>query len=306
MQSNLMRYIPAFLQVATDLNFSESARKMGVSPAAVSKAIGNLETGLGTRLFHRSTHMLRLTADGEQLRQQSAPHQQGMEQALANATSRPEHPQGRLRVSAPYAFSRQYILPLLKGFHAQYPDIELDLFFDDQLVDLVEGQIDVGIGVRLAPSPNLIVKKLCDSRVFFVASPAFLEAHGKPSHPRELVHFPTVRFRSHARGALIPWAYVDEQGHQMTIDPDPTFTVSSQELVCDLAAQGLGIAMTGWVALPYITSGDLVELLEGYTFTPPPLSIYYHARANLPAKVRVFIDYIDQHMLRPAPETWKK
>ena len=306
MQSNLLRYIPTFLQVAEDLNFSESARTMGVTPAAVSKAIRTLETGLGTRLFHRTTHKLTLTADGEQLMQQSAPHQRGMVQALSNAMSKPEHPHGKLRVSAPYAFSRQYILPLLKGFCEKYPDVKLDLYFDDQVVDMVEGRIDVGIGVRLAPSNDLIIKKLCDSRLFIVAASAFLENHGTPAHPLELVNFPTVRFRSHSSGTLIPWVFVDENGNQKTIDPAPAVTVSSQELVCELAAQGLGIAMTGWVALPYIQAGELIPLFEDFTFTPPPLSIYYHAKANLPAKVRVFIDYVDRHMVRPGPGTWPK
>ena len=306
MQTDLTKYLPTFLQVAQDLNFSESARKLGITPAAVSKTIKTLEEGLGTRLFHRSTHALTLTGEGTQLFEQSAPHQERIAQALASAMNLPSHPQGKLRVAAPYAFSKQFIIPLLGGFRAQYPDVELDLLFDDQVYDMVRDQIDVSIGMRLNPGANLIMKKLCDSQVFIVASPEFLERHGTPTHPSELVNFPAIRFRSHTTGSLLPWTYVDEEGRQISLTPPPAITVSSMELLCELAAQGLGITMTGWVALPYISSGELMPILDTYTINPPPISIFYHDRANLPAKVRVFIDYVVDNIVAPNPDTWRK
>ncbi|TNE84166.1 MAG: LysR family transcriptional regulator [Deltaproteobacteria bacterium] len=302
MANDLKRYLPVFIRAADDLNFSETARRLGVTSAAVSKAVRALESGLGTQLFYRSTHKLTLTDDGERLYRHTAAHVASLDEALLAVRSVPDHPRGKVRVAASYAFGRQFIVPLLEGFHARYPDVELDLLFDDQVRDLVKEQIDLGIGGRVAPSTDFVMKKLCNGSVSFVASEAFLQVHGRPDHPRQLLDLPCVRFRSHASGELMRWPYVDETGDVAFVDPPAKFIVSSQELLCDLAAQGLGVAMVGLVAQAWIRAGELTPILEEWVIAPPPLSIYYASGTNLPPKVRVFIDYITEHMQDPA--TW--
>jgi DNA-binding transcriptional LysR family regulator len=303
MDAALMRYLPTFLEAASELNFSAAARKLGLTPAAISKSVRALESGLGVRLFHRSTHALVLTDEGTRLLREVGPLLDQIDTALEVVRASPEQPRGVLRVAAPYAFGKRFIVPLLAGFRARYPLVEFDLRFEDHVVDMIEAGIDVSFGLRFNASSNLVSKKLCDSRLFTVASPDFIDRVGCPQTPFELERYPCIRLRSASTGKMRPFMYRGEEGPDspLLLDPPASTIGSDQELLCELAAEGLGIAMVGWVALPYIESGRLVPLLEAHSVGLPPMMIYYLSRQNLPPKVRVFIDYVHANLQRP---TW--
>jgi DNA-binding transcriptional LysR family regulator len=204
-------------------------------------------------------------------------------------------------VSAPYGFGKQFIVPLLAGFCARYPEVELDLRFEDHVIDLIEARIDVGIGARLAPRSELVCKKLCDSHLFTVASPDFIHRHGQPRSPQELGEYRCIGYRSSSSGKLRPFFYRGLEGAESLISLNPTTAIvgTDQELVCELAARGLGIAAVGWVASPYIEAGRLVPLLEDYSPQIPPMMMYYQSKQNMPAKVRAFIDYVEANLQPP-------
>lgn len=294
----LMRYLPTFARVAEETSFSAAARRLNVTPAAVSKSVRVLERGLGARLFHRSTHAVTLTADGEHLYRHVAPLLQQLDDALSGARNLPERPRGVLRVSLPVGFGKRFIVPLLAGFRRSYPDVELDLRFESHIVDQVRQRIDVSLGLRIDPNANLIGRRLCEARTFTVASPTFVRSHGQPRHPRDLGAYPCLCTRLPTSSAVMRWPY-QEDGAPFVVTPEPVVTASSMDVLLELAAQGQGIAFAGWVAAPYIESGALVPLLEKYTAQLPPLKLFYSSKKNLPSKVRVFIDYVVDHFEQP-------
>ena len=300
-----LRFLPTFVRAAGELNFSATARSLGVTPAAVSKSVRALETELGVRLFHRTTHALELTEDGARLLRTVGPLLEQLDDALEKVCASPDTPRGTLRVSAPYGFGKQFIVPLLGGFCAEYPEVEPDLRFEDQVTDLIEARIDVGIGVRLDARSELVCRKLCDSHLFTVASPDFIDRHGAPRTPQDLEGYRCIGYRPPSSGTLRPFFYRGGEGADsfLTVNPPVAVVGTDQELVCDLAAQGLGIAMVGWVALPYIEAGSLVPLLEDYSARLPPMMIYYQSKQNIPPKVRAFIDHIQANMQVPTVPT---
>jgi DNA-binding transcriptional LysR family regulator len=295
---DLARYLPTFVDAAHERSFSAVARKRGLTPAAVSKAVRTLEHHLGARLFHRSTRSLSLTDDGEALLRDVAPMLEGIDAALASARSARRRPRGKLRVAAPYAFGKRWLVPVLATFRRRFPDVELDLLFGDQVVDLVEEQVDVAIGLRTEPGASIVARRLCESRVFTLAAPELLARLGEPETPRDLSRFPCLGLRT-ASGRQMPWPFVDPSGDRLSLTPPSVITVSSQELGCELAAEGLAITTCGWVGLPYVESGRLVPILEPFAWRPPPMMIYYPSRTNLPAKVRVFVDHLVENLEPP-------
>ena len=301
MNIELTRYLPAFIHVANASSFSAAARNLGVSPAAVSKNIKALEQKLGTRLFHRTTHSLSLTDEGECFYQKITPIVQELDEVLACSLKMPEQPRGRLRVSVPYGFGRLYIIPLIKGFRENYPEVELDLRFEDRVVDLVEEGIDVAVGNRIDPDSRIVVRQLCRLQLIALASPNYAQQYGLPKTPNELSQFDCINYRSPSSRRLMPWRFTDEKGQNMLLDnTNSMLSVGSDELMCELAAQGLGITMAGtWVAQHYLKSGQLIPVLEEYSFEGPPVMIYYSSKQNLPAKVRSFIDYVMAHIKLP-------
>ncbi len=301
MRAETIRYLPTFLLVAEDLSFSATARRLGVTPAAVSKSIRTLEKALGVRVFHRSTHALTLTDDGERLRRQSAPLFEALDEALASLTSVREKPRGLLRVAAPYSVGKDRLIPLLAELRAQYPDLDLDLHFDDGVIDLVKERIDVAIGVRMDAKPGLIAKKLYDTKMILVASPRFLEAHGVPKRVSDLERFPCIRYRTRATGRLLPWTLTERKTKTaITVNPPARMAATSQEIVAELAAAHHGIALAGLSSVqPYLRSGRVVQVLAQYAYRTPPVMIYYTSKKALPLRVRVFIELVSKHLRDP-------
>jgi DNA-binding transcriptional LysR family regulator len=295
---HLIRYLPTFVLVADELGFSPAARRLGMSPAGVSKAIRVLEEGLGTRLFQRSTHGLVLTDEGLRLRRHVGPLLNSMSEALAQATSDPRTPRGILRVSAPYGIGKNELLPILPEFRRLYPEVELDLRFEDRSVDLIKERIDVAMGVRLEPSPGLISKRVSGTRLLLVASPQFLEANGAPEHPEDVLRFPCIRYRMASTQKLFPWRFHDPVGGgSFVVDPPPVISASSQEVSAELAAAHQGLALIGLVSgHTYLRAGSLVEVLRDSSYQLPPMMLFYTSKRNLPSRVRVFIDFVSDNL----------
>jgi len=295
----LARYLPTFVMVANELSFSAVARQLNVTPAAVSKNVRALERELGSTLFHRSTRALRLTDDGEQLQRRIAPMMVEMEQALAGASNQEERPRGRLRVTLPETFGRLYVVPLLAEFCERYPEVELELLFDDTSLDLVRERIDVAIGLRTEPRLGLVGRRLCASRFFTLAAPDFIAERGAPEHPTELTGFPCLAFRQ-SSGRRMPWRYVDGD-EELVVRPPIAISATSLEALNELAARGHGITRGGWMSLPYLRAGRLVPVLAPYEWQPPPMMLYHRIPENMPSRARVFIDHI---VARFAPPSW--
>lgn len=293
MLTDLRGYLDAFIASADDDSFSAAARRLGLTPAAVSKSVAQLEARLGVRLFQRSTRRLALTTDGERLYAQVRLPWSEIGDALTDLRQGAGKPAGTLKVALAHTVGREYFVPLLGEFVRRYPDVVPDLHFDNRQVDLVAEGFDVAIGGGIELTDALIARELARLRIVLVASPGYLKAHRTPAHPKDLARHRGLLRRSLATGRLMPWALKNAQGEELIASVRPAMVLDDPEAMARAAATGIGIALLPLPhALPLLESGALVRVLREWYAETGPLSIYYTSRKLLPAKVRVFVDYI--------------
>ncbi len=293
MQTDLANHLDAFVAAADGASFSAAARRLGLTPAAVSKSVARLEAGLGVRLFQRSTRSLHLTEEGERLYGQVRQPWGEIADALAESRAGAGKPAGALKVSLAPTVGRNYIVPLLEEFLQRYPDIQPDLRFDNRQVDLVREGFDVAIGGGMELTEGLVARELARVRIVPVASPAYLARNPAPRAPAELARHAGLLRRHIMSGRLTPWVLGNGAGEEVVAGVRPVAVFDDPEALAGAAACGLGVAMLPMPhALPLLESRELVRLLPGWHAEARPLCIYYASRKLLPAKVRVFVDYI--------------
>ncbi|RZI84817.1 MAG: LysR family transcriptional regulator [Rubrivivax sp.] len=295
MMTELRSYLDAFIASADEGSFSAAARRLGITPAAVSKSVGQLEARLGVRLFQRSTRKLALTTDGERLYGQVRLPWSEISDALTDLRQGAGKPAGTLKVALAHTVGREYVVPLLGEFVRRYPDVVPDLHFDNRQVDLIAQGFDVAIGGGIELTDALIARELSRVRIVLVASPAYLKAHRAPKHPQDLARHRGLLRRSLATGRLVPWSLKNSEGQELVASVRPVMVLDDPEAMARAAATGVGIAMLPLPhALPLLESGALGRVLRDWHAETRPLSIYYTSRKLVPAKVRVFVDYILQ------------
>lgn len=293
MFTELSSYLDAFVVSADEGSFSAAARRLGQTPAAISKRVGQLESRLGVRLFQRSTRSLALTTDGERLYARVRLPWSEIGDALTDLRQGAGKPAGTLKVSMAHTVGRNYLLPLLAEFSTNYPDVVLDLRFDNRQVDLVAEGFDVGIGGGIELTEGLIARELSRVRIVLVASPGYLQRHSAPADPAELARHGGLLRRSLASGRLVPWTLRGNAGQELVANVRPVAVLDDPEAIARAAACGMGIAMLPLPhALPLLDSGELLRVLPGWYAETLPLSIYYSSRKLVPAKVRVFVDHV--------------
>src|SRR6185369_9974141 len=177
MSAELSSYLDAFIAAADEGSFSAAARRLGLTPAAVSKSVAQLEARLGVRLFQRSTRSLALTTDGERLHGQVRRPWSEIGDALTDLRQGAGKPAGTLKVALAHTVGREYFVPMMDGFVRRYPDVVPDLHFDNRQVDLVAEGFDVAIGGGIELTDALIARELARVRIVLVASPAYLKAN---------------------------------------------------------------------------------------------------------------------------------
>lgn len=293
MLTELRSHLDAFITSADEGSFSAAARLLGLTPAAISKSVGQLETRLGVRLFQRSTRHLALTTDGERLYAQVRLPWSEINDALTDLRQGAGKPAGTLKLALAHTVGREYIVPLLGEFVRRYPDVVPDLHFDNRQVDIVAEGFDVAIGGGIELTDALIARELAHLRIVLVASPAYLKTHRTPEHPQDLARHHGLLRRSLATGRLMPWALKNKEGQELVASVRPAIVMDDPEAMARAAATGMGVALLPLPhALPLLDSGALVRVLPDWYAESRPLSIYYTSRKLVPAKVRVFVDYI--------------
>lgn len=281
-----------FSRVVERGGFSAAARDLRMSPSAVSKLISRLEARLGSRLINRSTRKLQLTAEGAAFHDRSlrvlADIAEAEREAATGAT-----PRGRLRVNANMGFGILHLSPMLPGFLAENPEVDVDLSLTDQVIDLMDERADVAIRVgNLRPS-QLIARKLGESRKVVVASPAYLVKHGTPATMEDLHKHQVMNFRF-AR-SVENWPFRTATGATTAFTGGFRVLVGDGETMRRLALDGVGIGRMGRFHVEAdIKAGRLVPLLED--LNPGDIeeihAVYVGQGAHLPARVRAFIDYL--------------
>ena len=292
--------IECFVRSAEAGSFSEAARRLGLSPAAVSKSVAKLESNLGIRLFQRSTRNLKLTEAGERFLQEVGGSLAVIQSAVANLADMGGQPAGTLKVSMGNAFGREHIVPLLSEFLARYPAIAPDWHFDNRQVDLIAEGFDAAIGGGFELPSGLVARQLAPAHVVLLASQSYLA--GKPAikHPDQLMDHAGIYIRSPQTGRIRPWALVNikdtHNKEQIPINMQVRMSMSDPGASLEAAEQGLGIAVTAMPnALPYLESKRLVRVLPDWYTDAGSLSLYFSAQKLLPAKTRAFVDFIVAH-----------
>jgi len=287
--------------VADRGGFASAARQLSLDPSAISRSIAGLEAELGVRLFQRSTRRFSVTEAGARYLARVAPLIEEVERAGSELADARVAPRGRLRLTASVAFGQQCVVPHIGAFRARYPDIALELFLSDAVLDPVDAGMDLAI--RLAPSPtgDVISAKLIDTRYRVCASAAFAQQNGALSNPGDLSDLDCLRytlpeFRSR-------WLFRDQEGTVQEVPVDGSIMISSALAMRQAARDGLGPALLAdWLADDDLRTGRLVDLFPRYRVTATSFEtaayFLYPSRAFLPAKVRVMIDFLRERIVR--------
>jgi DNA-binding transcriptional LysR family regulator len=288
--------IESFVRSAELGSFSAAARRLSMTAGGVSKNVGKLEADMGVRLFQRSTRKLTLTEAGEQFLQQVAGGLDTIQTAIANASNAGGKPAGTLKVGMAMAFGRDQILPLLGDFLTLYPDIKPDWRFDNRQVDLIGEGFDVAIGGGIQIAPGIVMRQLAKVHLILVASPGYLKDKSLPKTPEDLYALDTLMRFSQTTSRVTPWHLRSKSGEQVTVEPIPRATLNDPEALCYAALRDLGIVHVPMPhATPYLKAGSLVRVLPDWYSDGGEISIYFTAKKLMPAKTRVFIDFVIEH-----------
>lgn len=288
-----LQHLVSFVQTAEHGSFSAAARVLGLTPAGVSKNVASLEADLGMRLFHRSTRRLALTESGERFLQRVNGPLASLQGALAGAQDKNDEPAGTLKVSMGQAFGRNFLVPLLEDFLGRYPAVLPDWHFDNRRVDIVGEGFDAAIGGGFDLTNGVVARELAPVHIVAVASPAYMAGRATPQRPDDLERFDGIMRRSSPTGRVRPWTLRSRRMAEQPVPCRPRLIFSDPEAIALAARIGLGVALLPMpFAFASIKSGELLRLLPGWYSDAGPLSLYYPSRRMLPAKTRVFIDFV--------------
>ena len=288
-----LSHLECFVKSAQGGSFSQAARLLALTPAAVSKNVARLEASLGVRLFQRSTRKLTLTEGGERLLQQIGGPLAVLADAVAHAAEQDKQPAGTLRVSMGQAFGRAYVVPLLDEFLQRYPAVVPDWRFENRQVDLIGEGFDAGIGGGMELKPGMVARELGRIQVVAVAAPSYLAGKPRPRHPADLAALDGIVRRSSQHGRIYHYTLRHTTGEVAPAALRTRIVFDDPEAMCQAAVMGLGVALLPMpFAVAWLQSGALVRLLPGWAMDAGPVSLYYPAKKLLPARTRVFVDFI--------------
>ncbi|PTQ12714.1 LysR family transcriptional regulator [Sphingomonas oleivorans] len=289
--------ISIFVQAAEAGSFARAADRIGLSRSAVGKAIARLEERLGTRLFHRTTRGQSLTDDGQAFHERCLRVLAELEAAEAVLDDGGRSPSGMLRVSAPVLLGRRCVAPILLDLVRRHPQLELDLGFSDQLVDLVEERVD--LAVRVGPLPDragLMARMLGTFRMVVCAAPAYLAERGAPLTPADLADHDCLPY-AYRGGRVEPWRLTGPDGRLEEIQPRSRIRLNDLDAIAEAAMAGAGLAcLPCWLVADRVRAGDLAILFGKYRATGSEVHAVWPQARHLPSRVRATIDELSTHM----------
>jgi len=279
-----------FTKTVATASLSAAARELGVSTAAVSRKLATLEARLGVRLLNRTTRRIALTDEGARYYEACVRILAEIEEAEAQATARRLEPQGILKVALPATFGHKHIAPLIPEFAQRFPGIQLALSLSDRAINVIDEGFDLAIRIAELQDSSLAARKLAPNPRVVCASPAYLARYGTPEVPADLVQHNCLTITEFQ----MTWEYKDPRGKPGAVRVSGRHACDSWEVLRVWAVAGLGIALKSvWDVRRELEDGSLLSLLPGYTFGSD-VGIYavYPHRRFLPAKTRVFIDFL--------------
>lgn len=282
-----------FARVVEAGTFSRAADSLQMPKPTVTKLVQQLETRLRVKLLQRTTRRVTVTPEGAAYYERTARVLAELEDIESDLTNAQANPRGRLRVDVGSSLANMILIPQLPAFHARYPEIELEIGVSDRPVNLVGDAVDCVIRAGELTDRSLVARRIATLPFVTCATPAYLERHGVPKTPADLgdgTHR-VVSYFSSLSGRPIPLRYgrgeerIEIHGHTVVGVNESTAHMSA-------VLTGMGVAQTfDLMAEPYLASGALVEILQGWAPEPYPLHVVYPTNRHLSAKLRVFVDW---------------
>ena len=295
--------VAVFVRVVERGSFTLAAGDLGLSRAVVSKYLSRLEERLGARLLHRTTRRLSLTEAGAALFEASRGALERIEDAEAAVARLQSKPRGRLRVSAPMSFGILHLGPAIADFARAYPEVTLDVQFDDRFVNLVEESIDVAVRIGALTDSSLVARKLATTRAVACAAPAYLQEFGEPEAPEDLASHNCLIYSYLATTNV--WRFAAPDGREIPVAVNGTLRTNNGIVLAEAAVAGHGILITPTFYVgPLLRAGKLRQILARYKLKELGIHALYPQRAHVPPKVRVFVDFLAQRFGRK-PD-WEK
>ena len=283
-------------------SFAGAAEALDMTPSGVSRAVARLETRLGVRLFDRNPRAVALTEEGRRFHAQVLPLLTSLEEAATEVAGASTTIRGRLRINVDPWFSRMVLTPRLPQFLSRYPLLSLEIGVSNHREEMMTG---VDVAVRFGPTEplSLVARKLLETRVVTCASPGYLKQHGEPLTPQDLIQHEheAVLFRDPQTGRPFPWEFhrkgkvldIQVRGRMLTDDPSTAIAA---------CASGYGLFQSLELGLaPWLQSGKLVRILSEWSDEHYPLYAYYVSRHLPPAKIRAFVDFVQEIVVQDAP-----
>lgn len=293
----LLPDLATFILVVNEGSFTAAANKLGVTPSALSKLITRLELALSVKLFERTTRKLIITQAGQKVYDQCLVMVNAAQQAVELSSSDHTEPSGALTVAAPEAFLNSVLQPFVVPFLKKYPQIQLKLRAADGEIDLFKHNIDVAFKLTDKPDENLVLRELCKTNLVLCASPDYLAERGTPKHPTQLTEHDCLYLAETDKDHL--WDFLKDDEF-LTVPVSGRYAVNHSQMRLNGVKNGLGIGIFhDFVVQDALAEGKVVQLLKDWTIKSNyhgAIAMQYAQTKYMPARLRVFIDYVMKHL----------
>jgi DNA-binding transcriptional LysR family regulator len=287
--------IQLFVEIIKAGNLSAAARALNSSPAAMSRALGALESRLGVRLVTRTSRAFTLTEEGSLFYERCQRIVAEIAEAEAEASSKRGSVKGKLRIGAPNELGRRLVAPLIAKFAQEFPEVQVHLTLSDSGLDVIDDALDVALRIGLPDDSSVIARKVLSTKRIACASMEYFRRHGTPSHPEDLRQHDCIRL-VRGRRVMDSWVF-QENGRKFEVTVSGTLTTTSGEVVHDWVRAGLGIALkASWDLLPELADGTIVQCLEPFWCDHIDLFAICANRTHQPPRIRAFVDFIAKQL----------
>ncbi|MBR9910930.1 MAG: LysR family transcriptional regulator [Gammaproteobacteria bacterium] len=287
--------IVVFAKVVESGSFTAAAEHLSLSKSVVSKYVTRLEERLGARLLNRTTRRISLTEIGATFYRQSQQGLQVLEDAAAEVSRLQGEPRGTLRINAPMSFGVLHLAPAIPDFLSRYPELAVDVQFDDRKVDVIEGAFDVSIRIADIADSSLVARRIAPCRHVLVAAPDYLQRRGIPATPLDLQEHSIVSYQY--QESARQWEFVDPRGKSIMVPVQATVQMNNSLGMREAVLNGAGIMRTPtFVVGSDIRQGRLQPLLTSYKTLQRSIYIVFPQRRHLSPKIRAFIDFMAERI----------
>ncbi|MEK7434546.1 MAG: LysR family transcriptional regulator [Cyanobacteriota bacterium] len=296
MKIDILNGLIALKVVSEKQNFTAAAKEMGISTSAISQTIKQLEKKLGCILLNRTTRSTSVTELGEYFLSQYKPSLEQLLDTMEQMGNYTGKPMGTLRLNLPSASWTVVIEPILAGFQEKYPEIIVELFFEEDLVDMVKGGFDAGIRPSEMTAADMTAIRVSNPFRFMVAgSPNYLKKKGIPKHPKDLFNHNCIHYKFNSGNIYKKWEF-EENGHDFSVETKSNLIVNDSLIIINMALKDMGlIYLTEGMLKNYVEKEELKFVLEDFASRSNGYYLYYPNISQVSPKLRVFIDYIKSH-----------